>query len=189
MGARGVTLTITAPTLCEADAVLGQNWESQWELVDRRLEGVREVYAGAPGGTDIAIERVQLFFEAVYHLKDWIGNDPSVSVTKDQAEQLVKRCLVLLICGDLANSSKHLKLTSTRTGDISTGIKRNDVTVYAGTGTSAHTFEVLSHGQKYDVLELAEDAVDEWRDFLSRHGVLKTPAPDSSAPPDESTVG
>jgi hypothetical protein len=32
------------------------------------------VYAGAPGGTDEAIDVVLSFFEAVHHLKDWLGN-------------------------------------------------------------------------------------------------------------------
>lgn len=163
--------------------MLGQGWESQWERIGRRLKDVREVYTGAPGGTDIAIDRVQSFFEAAYHLKDWIGNDPAVNVTKSQAEKLINRSSVLQICGDLANGSKHLKLTTTKTGDISTGIKRNDVMVFAGTGTSAHTFYVESHGQEYDVLQLAEDAVGEWRGFLTQHGLLKKPAPDCSTPP------
>ena len=162
--------------------MLGQGWQSQWERVGRRLQDVREVYAGAPGGTDIAIDRVLSFFEVVHHLRDWVGNDPAVNVTMNQANQLIKDSMVLRICGDLANGSKHLTLTRSWTHDKSTGIKRNNATVYVGTGTSAHAFYAESNGREYDVLQLAEDAVGEWRDFLSQHGVLTTPAPDPSTP-------
>jgi hypothetical protein len=78
----------------------------------------------------------------------------------------------LKLCVDLANGSKHLKLTGSRSGDLSTTITRNDVTVFAGTGTSAHRFYVESAGTEYDVLQLAEAAVDEWASFLSSRGLF-----------------
>jgi hypothetical protein len=56
--------------------MLGQGWQWQWARVQRRLEDVREVYAGRPGSTDDAIDDVQSFFEVVHHLRDWLGNDP-----------------------------------------------------------------------------------------------------------------
>ena len=56
--------------------MLGQGWQAQWARVHRRLDDVRAVYAGRPGGTDAAVDTVQSFFESVLHLKDWLGNDP-----------------------------------------------------------------------------------------------------------------
>ena len=49
-------------------------------------------------------------------------------------------------------------LTSTRTGDRSTGITRNDVTVSIDTGVT-HRFYVTSDGREHDVLQIAEAAV------------------------------
>jgi hypothetical protein len=150
--------------------MLGQGWQSQWARVQRRLDDVRGVYAGRPGGTDAAIDTVQSFFEAVHHLKDWLENDPSSGIT--DGDSLTNRSTTLQLCADLANGSKHLKLTRrTRTGDPATGIARNDVTVFVGTGTSAHRFYVQSAGAEYDVLQFAEDAVAEWHKFLSDQGL------------------
>ena len=59
-----------------------------------------------------------------------------------------------------------------RTGDKSTRIARNDVTVFVGMGTSAHRFYVASAGAEYDVLQLAEDATAEWHEFLSSQGLI-----------------
>jgi hypothetical protein len=94
-------------------------------------------------------------------------------VTSKAGESLIKASTVLQLCGDLANGSKHLKLTKySHTGDYSTTIARNDVTVLVGTGTSAHRFYVQSAGTEYDVLQLAEAAVAEWAKFLSGRGLV-----------------
>jgi hypothetical protein len=108
----------------------------------------------------------------VHHLKDWLGNDPSSGVTKADGGSLINGSQVLQLSADLANGSKHLKLTGSRTGDPSTTITRNDVTVFAGTGTSAHRFYVESAGTEYDVLQLAEAAVNEWTSFFSSRGLF-----------------
>jgi hypothetical protein len=119
----------------------------------------------------VAVDTVQSFFESVYHLKDWLGNDPASGVTKADGDSLINGSQVLQLCVDLANGSKHLKLTSSRTGDLSTAITRNDATVLARTGTSAHRFHVESADIEYDVLQLAEAAVNEWASFLSSRGL------------------
>jgi hypothetical protein len=128
------------------------------------------VYAGAPGGTDVAIDAVLTFFEAIHHLKDWLGNDPASGITKAEGKSLIRSSLMLKLCGDLANGSKHLSLTSSWTDDKSTDIARNDVAVLLGTGTSAHRFYVQSGGKEYDVLRIAEAAVAEWAKFLTDRG-------------------
>lgn len=161
--------------------MLGQDWRSQWARVSRRLNDVRAVYAGAPGGTDVAIDTVLSFFEAVHHLKDWLGNDPVSGITKAEADSLINSSPMLRLCADLANGSKHLSLTGSRTGDKSTEIARNDVTIFAGTGTSAHRFYVQSGKREYDVLDIAESAVLEWARFFNAHGQIVIQRANASA--------
>lgn len=152
--------------------MLNHTWREQWDRVLRRLDDVRAAYSGAPGGTTWATDSVQSFFEAVHHLKDWIGNDSSIPLTKFEGDALIDTDTNLQLSADIANGSKHLSLTSTRTGDKSTDIKRNDATVFVGTGRSAHRFYIASGGTEYDVLAVAEGAVDAWRKFLSVHGLI-----------------
>ena len=152
--------------------MLGQGWQSQWTRVQNRLNEVRAVYAGRAGGTEAALDTTLSFFEAVHHLKDWLGNDISSGITKGDGDALIGGSLMLQLCADLANGSKHLILTKTRTGDKSTAITRNDVNVFLGTGTAAHRFYVRSGGTEYDVLQIAESAVDEWEKFLTSKSLL-----------------
>jgi hypothetical protein len=151
--------------------MLGNGWRWQWERVRRHLADVRTVYTARAGGTDAALDVVQSFFESVHHMKDWLGNDPASGVSKAAGDALINSSSVLAICADLANGSKHLELTTSRTGDRSTTITRNDVTVLVGTGTSSHRFYVVSGGVEYDALAIAEAAVDEWEVFLSGRGL------------------
>jgi hypothetical protein len=72
----------------------------------------------------------------------------------------------------MANGSKHLTLTGSRTGDKSTTIARNDVNIFVRTGTAAHRFYVQSAGKEYDALDIAEAAVSEWTKFLTGRGRL-----------------
>ena len=150
--------------------MLGHGWQMQWGRVHRRLNDLRTAYTGRPGGTPAAVDAAQSCFEAVHHLKDWLGNDPSSGATRADGDSFVNSSPVLQLCADLANGSKHLRLTRSRTGDTSTTLARNDVTVFAGKGTSAHRFYVQSAGTEHDVLHLAEGAVAEWTRFLSGRG-------------------
>ncbi len=149
---------------------MGQGWQSQWKRVLSRLAGVRNVYAGRPGGTDEALDTALSFFESVHHLKDWLANDRSSGINEALVESLIKRNPVLRICADLANGSKHLVLTRARTGDNSTAITRNDVMINVGTRTAAHRFYVQSAKKEYEVRQLAEEAVDIWTKFLTSQG-------------------
>lgn len=150
----------------------GRGWQFQWTRVQWRLDDVRAVYTGREGGTESALDVTLSFFEAAHHLKDWLGNDPSSGITKADGDSLISRSPMLKLCADLANGSKHLVLTSTRTNDISTGIARNDVNVLLGTGTSAHRFYVQSAGTEHDVIDIAEGAVSDWTKFLTDEGLL-----------------
>lgn len=149
----------------------GRGWQWQWERVQGHLKEVRAVYSGRDGGTYEALDATLSFFEVIHHLKDWLGNDPSSGLTKADGDALIGNSLILKLCADLANGSKHLSLTSTRTGDRSTSITRNDVIVSMDSGVS-HVFYVGSNGTEYDVLQIAEAAVVEWAQYLTGKGLL-----------------
>ena len=105
------------------------------------------------------------------------ANDPSVQFTRKDGDALIASSNDLKLCADLANGSKHFSLTQTRTGDLGTDIKRNDATVFVGTGTTAHRFYIQSNGVEHDVLDVAEAAVAAWDAFLSQKGLLPARTP------------
>ena len=153
--------------------MLGKGWEFQWCRVQLRMAQVRAAYVGHDGGTIEACDAVLSFFEALHHLRDWLGNDKSSGISKSDADDFIRGSAALRMCGDLANGSKHLVLDRNPwTGDGSTEITRSDVTISVSEGAIRHAFYVQSGGESYDVLQVAETAVQEWTSFLTSRGLL-----------------
>ncbi len=56
-------------------------------------------------------------FQACWHIKDWVKHDPVVpQPVKDAIKQEAESNPLLLMCHDVCNGAKHLKLTTPRGG-------------------------------------------------------------------------
>jgi len=120
------------------------------------------------------------FFDFVvtgYSLIDWIKNDPSIPLTaKSQPEiESLYREPWLVVCGDLANSSKHFILTRripvTSSVTSTTGFGQGRFGV-GGYGVGEESIEVtISNGTTWTALEFAAGVIQAWIGYFSRHGI------------------
>jgi hypothetical protein len=137
-----------------------------------------------PASSDEARDALIHCFQDAYHLKDWVKNDQPSNAA--QVEQFIDEAPILRICADVCNGTKHLRLNNARTGDTSTAITSQSVTVRPGTifarlGTkgqiqaatiesnsqpSLHSWQVSSLGKDYDAVGLADCVVHEWEAWL-----------------------
>lgn len=114
------------------------------------------------------------FFQNCWHLKDWVKNDEAISeVYRKKVESDVNNIQELKVCADLANRSKHLKLTSSR---VDAQVTKRNLHIYAGPpgeGFGEYNFIIqLDNGNSYDAIQLAENAVKKWENLLTSYGVL-----------------
>src|SRR5690348_6159356 len=122
----------------------GQRWQDQWAQIERWRERVRQSRddGRADGlGTDGYRDEVFALFYAVWHLKDWLKNDPTLgtAIRQDVEGWVNANGSSLTVIADVANGSKHLALSNPRAaGSRQT---RNDVTIAMGIGV-LHTFYV-----------------------------------------------
>ena len=97
--------------------MLCRGYTEQIERVDRLLAIVNSTNP-YPGIGDVEFDDLlQFAIQSMWHVKDWILNDPSLSeqIKKSVNEDIhSRRCL--LICADLANGTKHMRLRSSKTG-------------------------------------------------------------------------
>jgi hypothetical protein len=132
------------------------------------------------------------FFQNCWHLKDWIKNDENVMVTralcpicKNKDQKFVKgrevcieceinRCNYIPICADLANRSKHSQLLRNRKD----GRMLADVAVMLGgapteSGCSVtYSYFVVSRDTEHvAALDLAKNAIEEWKTLFQRWGL------------------
>jgi hypothetical protein len=114
---------------------------SGWREQYARMRRSRDRLAAAATGqvavdSDQARDLLVHFYQHAYH-KDWLKNDPTVASSAGGAiEAHIKAEPFLALCADIANGAKHLKLTSTKTGDLTTTIAGQSVVVRPATAVA-----------------------------------------------------
>lgn len=147
----------------------------------------------ASSGAEIG-EAVSLYTDAVYafflncwHLQDWIKNDRKVSlfcgITKSEFESfgsdlIAKGNYCMEICHEICLGSKHFKPSKPNTDDWPVADPyQGGAEFYLRDGKALIktkcTIEFL--GVKYDALDLAEECVEKWNEFMKLHNLPTQP--------------
>lgn len=112
------------------------------------------------------------FFQNCWHLKDWVKNDPGVPPpVRESIEDLVAQSPPLRICADLANATKHLKLTRPRTG---AGAKPShwNIAITPGESSKVEYLIGTGSGTQEDGLDFAARCLLEWERLLVAQGLI-----------------
>lgn len=154
-------------------------WEQQWERALIGLGRVEEIYEGREGGgSEDAVFDLHAFFQAAFHMRDWLANDPTTGLDSGMINANVGATTEFKVCADFANGTKHLELSRPPWIDQQTGVTRQDVTVAPPTagsrdvGSASHAWKLTAAGQDYDALGLARNVVRIWETFLKTKGLL-----------------
>ncbi len=124
--------------------------------------------------SDNYVDEIYAFFLNCYHLKDWIKHDPAAPGTAQQAiEGYVSANRSLRLCADICNSLKHLRLTSSRSGENPTfGQKHFALSLEPGQPTTISLkYEVDTTAGPVDAFQLATECVAAWDGFLTTHAL------------------
>ncbi|SRR5229473_92593 len=109
------------------------------------------------------------FFQNCWHLKDWIKNDPSVPArVRRSIETLVAKPRPLMICADLANATKHLRLRNVRAGAKHS---HRNLSITPGESSKVEYRIEIGRGKQQDGLELARECLSEWERILTEQGL------------------
>jgi hypothetical protein len=116
---------------------------------------------------DEHLDYVYSFFQNCYHLKDWIKNDPKVSeAAKNAVEEFISGDDSLSLCADIANASKHLRLTKPPRSDKDPYFYREEIERLRG--PRRVKFFVAAKGEpELDALALARKCLEAWQKFLA----------------------
>jgi hypothetical protein len=118
-----------------------------------------------------AVDSFYAFTAACYHLIDWLENDPSQPIRREQAEAHVFNSEILKFCGDICNGSKHAQLepkkVRVRTEKTEESIRVGDDDLVV---EHTHLF-VEWKGDYIDIEDFAALCVEEWTRLLMREGL------------------
>lgn len=147
-------------------------FQAQLGRVDRLLSIVTSQNPSALIG-DLQYEDVLIFtFQCMWHLKDWILNDRQFGARDALAlRSEIESEPCLRVCADIANASKHLTLSRTKTGSVlsaQTGVHLNaaedifQVYCYVDGSPSDPYFGV-------EVRSLLRECRDAWKRIIDEH--------------------
>lgn len=93
-----------------------RNFKEQEERVDRLLRLINAKNETAGIGSLIFDDIILFSFQSLWHLRDWVLNDPNFGAADKRAmRNEIEKNEYLKVCADLANGSKHFTLTHPRT--------------------------------------------------------------------------
>ncbi|BBY24129.1 hypothetical protein MSTO_43340 [Mycobacterium stomatepiae] len=172
--------------------MLGETWKDQYRRLQRQY-GLVRLAADSSGPHNELVHAEEYARDIFYHfccdafhLRDWIGASRLADKTKDDLSQLLNRkgtgsSNALSICADIANGSKHLRLTH---DSYITGGKRGHARVIAQERGSrlpltlpfriggGNFFTIAGvRGARVDGLDIANNAIADWNAWLKAHRV------------------
>ena len=119
------------------------------------------------GMTDVDFQdMVWAFFQNCWHVKDWVFNDPVVDqVTKDAVSAGAHASVVLRVCQEMCNGTKHL---GARPGASHDHI---DTTIVPGGPTIMDCLIDNGAGELVSGRMLAHQCIAEWVSILESHSL------------------
>jgi hypothetical protein len=149
-------------------------FQDQLERIDRLMKIILSDDQDSLLGAALTFEDAIFFTcQSMWHLKDWILNDPNFqakNIEKLKADIHAKPCL--LICADLANGSKHLTLTRPKVG--ATFTDRQGIELHTSKGIYKIYYYVICtdmNNQYYgaEIRKLLVDARRAWDEIIDVH--------------------
>jgi hypothetical protein len=124
-------------------------------------------------------------FQDCWHLKDWIKHDDSAPTALKDAARRMEKAKVneknwvesLMLCADVANGSKHFKLTprpprlnaETQVA-IMVKVRESIHDNAQGEATVAFRYSIVEpSGKDHDVLSVAQQALAEWEKLITEN--------------------
>ncbi|MDI9235129.1 hypothetical protein [Limnohabitans lacus] len=144
----------------------------QIERAKRYLKRIENIYEGIFSSSEHNKhdydDDVISFFIHCYHIRDWIIQLNLKGITAEEIDSYINNHHDLKICADLANGSKHCKLTrTTRSGSKPhiAGKTRETSTWLTSSGggeVMKCEYTILSNTQLIDALDLARECMRLW---------------------------
>jgi hypothetical protein len=146
----------------------------QIERTRRYLERIRRIYRGVRYSLRTSADStddVYSFFIHCHHIRDWIKELNRIGITKKDLDAFIRSHKELRICADLCNGAKHCRLEEGRKWTKRKPHIIQRTFTSGGKRRLAKTtgkFVIMSDGTLHDALELAEQCMKLWDEFVER---------------------
>jgi hypothetical protein len=142
----------------------------------RRLEAAHDA-EDEEGTSDALFD----FAVSITSLKDWLKEHPTKAYSTADVEMYVGGSVALDAFRDIANTAKHrqirmyipetIEAQASATAHVSFAVLFPDEKPPSAPRPARHLKIIRGDGSRYRALDLAANAVREWREFMNSHGV------------------
>lgn len=181
---------------------LSEGWRDQYDRMLRSRARLGEAAGPSSIGSDEARDRLYHFFQDAFHLRDWLrySDDQAVEAKATALwgeNNHIKATPALALCHDICVGVKHFALDRPATGDTNTRVDQQSVGLslpvfeiraeFPGplqraydqrmaeeqaAAMATHRWRIASNGVHRDAVDVADEVIAAWDDWLCANGLL-----------------
>ncbi len=171
-------------------AVAFDRWEHQWVRALRWYVRTFDATGRETGkGSLDAADFSEAFVQAVWHLRDWLDNDPRIALPSEELKAFAVDDPALQLVADVANGTKHSWLNARRTNGVTIGhaawFGSGDVDDPDSIARVRITAAIEAEDGDADYRELVDigwDGLVAWRRWLEAIGLVIPDVPELPSP-------
>jgi hypothetical protein len=156
---------------------IAQTWKDKWKSINSKFVTCKSECITAYHSDDKCKDSIEAVMADIWNLKDWLAQDPTASVPQADINTFLDmpESFNIRACGDIETKQKHYRVNDPR--------RENTELIWEGNHAHQSGFPVIfSITRTYkdgsgtdhweDAFELARRAIEEWKKFLTKRGLL-----------------
>jgi hypothetical protein len=155
---------------------MAQTWKDKWKSINSKFATCKSECITRYRTDDKCKDSIEAVIADIWNLKDWLINDPTACVPPaDINAFLDTEAFNIRACGDIETKQKHYRVNNSRRENTELVWKGNHAhpSGYPVIFSVTRTYKDGSGTDHWeDAFELARRAIEEWRKFLVRRGLL-----------------
>lgn len=147
-------------------------WKKQFQRMIRWLKVLKKNQTDYSKWkeVDIYLDIVITCFQNIFHFKDWLINDASISST--EINEFIKLHKELGLCRDICNGTKHFEIKHQASVDENFMIIRGQDPAYKKHNGPEYFILVLSKAGIHQPSELAQKCIRLWSSFIIQKNLI-----------------
>ncbi len=155
---------------------VSQTWRDKWKRINSKFDTCRSECITHYRSDDKCRDSLEAVIADIWNMKDWLANDPTTNVSKSEIDAaLTGELSHISVCGDIETKQKHYRVDDPHreyTELILEG-KHNHPSGYPVIFSVTRKYKDSSSTDHYeDAFELARRAIEQWKKFLIKRGLL-----------------
>ncbi len=156
---------------------MAESWEDKWRSINSKFDTCISECITHYRSDDKCKDSIEAVIADIWNLKDWLANDPTTNVSMPEIHALLNtgEFSHISACGDIETRQKHYRVNNLHRENTKLILvdKHNHPSGYPVIFSVVRKYKESSSKDIYeDASELAKRAIEQWKKFLTKRGLL-----------------